>query len=42
MEVDWQKDQASVNDSDRRLFNTRKNTGFGNRVTDPQWLQLVS
>ena len=42
MEVDWQKDQASVNDSDRRLFNTRKHTGFGNRVTDPQWLQLIS
>ena len=42
VEVDWQKDQAAVNDADRRLFATRKKTGFGNRVSDPQWLNFIS
>ncbi len=42
VEVDWQKDQAAVNDADRRLFATRKKTGFGNRVSDAQWLNFIS
>jgi hypothetical protein len=42
VEVDWQKDQAPVNDADRRLFATRKKTGFGNRVSDAQWLNFIS
>jgi hypothetical protein len=42
VEVDWHKDQAAVNDADRRLFATRKKTGFGNRVSDPQWLNLIA
>ena len=42
VEVDWQKDQAAVNDADRRLFATRKKTGFGNRVSDDKWLNFIS
>ena len=42
VEVDWQKDQAAVNDADRRLFATRKKTGFGNRVSDAEWLNFIS
>ena len=42
VEVDWKKDQAAVNEADRRLFATRKKTGFGSRVSDPQWLNLIS
>lgn len=42
VEVDWQKDQAAVNDADRRLFTTRKKSGFGNRVSDAQWRNFIS
>jgi len=42
VEVDWDKDGAVVNPSDRKLFLERKETGFDGKVSNPALLNLVS
>ena len=42
VEVDWDKDSASVDPSDRKLFLDRKKTGFDSKVTNPALLNLIS
>ena len=42
VEVDWDKDSASVDPSDRKLFLDRKKSGFDGKVTNPALLNLIS
>ena len=42
VEVDWDKDGAAVEESDRSLFLERKLNGFDARVKDPRLLNLIS
>ncbi|WP_448663705.1 hypothetical protein ACG3SL_03245 [Sphingomonas sp. CJ20] len=42
VEVDWEKDSASVDADDRALFHARLAHGFDGRVTDPRLLKLFS
>jgi hypothetical protein len=42
VEVDWDKEQAKVNTTDRSLFQARRMQGFGQRVSDPVLLGLFA
>jgi len=42
IEVDWDKDQASVDPADRALFSRRKSTRFDGRVTSQALLDLIA
>jgi len=42
VEVDWNKDESSVQPRDRELFLIRKKTGFDGKVRNPKLLGLVS
>lgn len=41
-EIDYEKDTKSVNKDDRALFNERKMTGFGERISDDKFLNMFS
>lgn len=42
VELDWNKDQSTVEIADRQVFARRKLTGFNGRVSAPQLLNLIS
>lgn len=42
IEVDWNKDTASINHEDRKIFEARKNTGFDQRVLHSRLLNIFS
>ena len=42
IEVDWEKDKATVERGDRLIFLSRKKNGFGGKVTSPVLLNLIS
>ena len=42
VEVDWHKDSASANPSDKALYHERRASGFNGRVTSRELLQLFS
>jgi hypothetical protein len=42
IEVDWDKDSAAVDPSDRQLFVERKKNGFDGKVTNPSLLNHIS
>lgn len=42
IEVDWDKDQASVEPADKALFSQRKSTRFDGRVTSQALLDLIT
>jgi hypothetical protein len=42
VEVDWDKDRASVNVADKSLYKTRAQSGFAGRVQNQQLRELVS
>lgn len=42
VEVDWNKDNASVNPADRALYHERRASGFDGRVTSQELLNIFS
>jgi len=42
VEVDWGKDQAKVDASDKALFKKREAQGFGGKVQDKSLIGLFS